>query len=198
MKNAKELINSTYESQKKWMEKHYPDHVQNAYNDSDLGTLITGLEEQMANYIDFQYTDELGELIYGYSEETPLLRAKQINTGTPLTEEEKEVLRAHIIEEELIKFGGTDMVNPCTYVEITFGKINLFSVYYGLIEGQGGYNPAFVGIFENLEDAKLELAKHGYFINDHVPDHSPSAMELRQALFEQWLTNKNLLFLKSE
>ena len=137
MKNAKELISSSYEKQEKWLDANYPDHVQNAHNDSELGTLITGLEEQMASYIDFQYTDELGELIYGYSEETPLLRAKQINTGAPLTEGEKEVLRAHIIEEELINFGGTHMVNPCTFVEIAFGKTNLFSVYYGLIEGQG-------------------------------------------------------------
>ena len=192
MKNAKELISSSYEKQGKWLDANYPDHVLNAHNDSELGTLITGLEEQMASYIDFQYTDELGELIYGYSEETPLLRAKQINTGTPLTEGEKEVLRAHVIEEELINFGGTHMVNPCTYVEIAFGKTNLFSVYYGLIEGQGGYNPAFVGIFESLEAAKAELEGHGHFIDDHVPDYSPSATELSQALLEQWLTAKKI------
>ena len=192
MKNAKELISSTYQNQAKWLGKNYSDHLLNAHNGGELGTLITGLEEQMANYIDFQYTDELGELIYGYSEETPLLRAKQINTGTPLTEGEKEVLRAHIIEEELINFGGTHMVNPCTYVEIAFGKTNLFSVYYGLIEGQGGYNPAFVGIFESLEAAKAELEGHGHFIDDHVPDYSPSATELSQALLEQWLTAKKI------
>ena len=192
MKNAKELISSTYQNQAKWLGKNYSDHLLNAHNGGELGTLITGLEEQMANYIDFQYTDELGELIYGYSEETPLLRAKQINTGTPLTEGEKEVLRARIIEEELINFGGTHMVNPCTYVEIAFGKTNLFSVYYGLIEGQGGYNPAFVGIFESLEAAKAELEGHGHFIDDHVPDYSPSATELSQALLEQWLTAKKI------
>ena len=192
MKNAKELISSTYQNQAKWLGKNYSDHLLNAHNGGELGTLITGLEEQMANYIDFQYTDALGELIYGYSEETPLLRAKQINTGTPLTEGEKEVLRAHVIEEELINFGGTHMVNPCTYVEIAFGKTNLFSVYYGLIEGQGGYNPAFVGIFESLEAAKAELEGHGHFIDDHVPDYSPSATELSQALLEQWLTAKKI------
>ena len=192
MKNAKELISSSYEKQEKWLDANYPDHVQNAHNDSELGTLITGLEEQMASYMDFQYDDELGELIYGSSEETPLLRAKQINTGAPLTEEEKEVLRAHIIEEELINFGGTHMVNPCTYVEVAFGKTKLFSVYYGLIEGQGGYNPAFVGIFESLEAAKAELEGHGHFIDDRVPDHSLSAKELSETLLEQWLTNKKI------
>ena len=192
MKNAKELISSSYEKQEKWLDANYPDHVQNAHNDSELGTLITGLEDQMANYMDFQYDDELGELIYGSSEETPFLRAKQINTGAPLTEDEKEVLRAHIIEEELINFGGTIMVNPCTYVEVAFGKTDLFSVYYGLIEGQGGYNPAFVGIFESLETAKAELEGHGHFVDDRVPDHSPSATELSKALLEQWLSNKKI------
>ena len=192
MKNAKELISSSYEKQEKWLDANYPDHVLNAHNDSEWGTLITGLEEQIANYMDFQYDDELGELIYGSSEETPLLRAKQINTGAPLTEEEKEVLRAHIIEEELINFGGTHMVNPCTYVEVAFGKTELFSVYYGLIEGQGGYNPAFVGIFESLEAAKAELEGQGHFIDDRVPDHSPSAKELSQALLGQWLTDKKI------
>ena len=192
MKNAKELISSSYEKQGKWLDANYPDHVLNAHNDSEWGTLITGLEDQMANYMDFQYDDELGELIYGSSEETPFLRAKQINTGAPLTEDEKEVLRAHIIEEELINFGGTIMVNPCTYVEVAFGKTDLFSVYYGLIEGQGGYNPAFVGIFESLETAKAELEGHGHFVDDRVPDHSPSATELSKALLEQWLSNKKI------
>ena len=190
MKNAKELISSSYEKQEKWLDANYPDHVLNAHNDSEWGTLITGLEDQMANYMDFQYDDELGELIYGYSEEPPLLRATEINTGAALTEGEKEVLRAHIIEEELINFGGTLMVNPCTYVEIAFDKTNLFSVYYGLIEGQGGYNPAFVSIFESLEAAKAELEGHGHFIDDRVPDHSASAKELSETLLEQWLTNK--------
>ena len=194
MKNAKELISSTYQNQAKWLGKNYSDHLLNAHNGGELGTLITGLEEQMANYIDFQYTDELGELIYGYSEETPLLRAKQINTGTPLTEGEKEVLRAHVIEEELINFGGTHMVNPCTYVEIAFGKTNLFSVYYGLIEGQGGYNPAFVGIFESLETAKAELEGHGHFVDDRVPDHSPSAKELSKALLGKFFTTSKFNF----
>jgi hypothetical protein len=61
-----------------------------------------------------------------------------------------------------------------------------------LIEGQGGYNPAFVGIFESLESAKAELEGHGHFIDDRVPDHSPSAKELSQALLGKWLTAKKI------
>ena len=168
MKNAKELISSSYEKQEKWLDANYPDHVLNAHNDSEWGTLITGLEDQMANYMDFQYDDELGELIYGSSEETPFLRAKQINTGAPLTEDEKEVLRAHIIEEELINFGGTIMVNPCTYVKVAFGKTKLFSICYGLIEAQAGCNLELVVIFESLEAAETELNGHCHFIDGLV------------------------------
>ena len=39
MENAKELITSSYEKQKKWMEEHYLDHVQNVHNDNELDTL---------------------------------------------------------------------------------------------------------------------------------------------------------------
>ena len=57
------------------MDANYPDHVLNAHNDSEWGTLITSLEEQVASYMYFQYDDKLEELIYGYWEDTPLLRA---------------------------------------------------------------------------------------------------------------------------
>ena len=66
MENAKELITSSYEKQKKWMEEHYPDHLIDAHNDSEWGTLITSLEEQVASYMYFQYDDKLEKLIYGY------------------------------------------------------------------------------------------------------------------------------------
>ena len=66
MKNAKELISSSYEKQEKWLDANYPDHVLNAHNDSEWGTLITSLEEQVASYMYFQYDDKLEKLIYGY------------------------------------------------------------------------------------------------------------------------------------
>jgi hypothetical protein len=47
------------------MDANYPDHVLNAHNDSEWGTLITSLEEQVASYMYFQYDDKLEELIYG-------------------------------------------------------------------------------------------------------------------------------------
>jgi len=70
----------------------------------------------------------------------------------------------YIIEEEYNNLGGSGMINCCTYINIAIGKTKLFSVYYGLIEGQGGYNPAFLGIFESLEVAKAELECLGQFI----------------------------------
>jgi len=164
MKNAKELIDSNYENQKKWIKEYYPDHIFLAHDGSDLGALITGLEDEISNYMDFQYHDELGELIYDYSEESTHQRIEQINNGAKLTKEEIEVLRAYIIEEEYNNLGGSGMVNCCTYINIAIGKTKLFSVYYGLIEGQGGYNPAFLGIFESLEVAKAELECLGQFI----------------------------------
>ena len=164
MKNAKELIDSNYENQKKWIKEYYPDHIFLAHDGSDLGALIIGLEDEISNYMDFQYHDELGELIYDYSEESTHQRIEQINNGAKLTKEEKEVLRTHIIEEELNNFGGNGTINYCNYINVTFGETKLFSVYYGLIEGQGGYNPAFIGIFESLEVAKAELERRGQFI----------------------------------
>ena len=193
MTDRSRLLSASLATQEKWLDENYPDHLLDAHNDSELGWLIIGLEEEMAEYIaSVQFGDAIGEVIYNTATDLSLVRVNQIDGGAPLTDGEKEVLRAHIIEEELINFGGTHMVNPCTYVEVAFGKTKLFSVYYGLIEGQGGYNPAFVGIFESLEAAKAELEGHGHFIDDRVPDHSLSAKELSETLLEQWLTNKKI------
>ena len=164
MENVKELIDGDYENQRKWIEEHYPDHIFLAHTGIDLGTLIIGLEDEISDYIDFPHDHALGELIYDDTKKEALQRIDQINNGAKLTKEEKEVLRTHIIEEELNNFGGNGTINYCNYINVTFGETKLFSVYYGLIEGQGGYNPAFIGIFESLEVAKAELECRGQFI----------------------------------
>jgi|TARA_B100000780_G_C20836881_1_gene332565 hypothetical protein len=77
-------------------------------------------------------------------------------------------LRAHIIEKELINFGGTHIANSCTYVKVAFGKTKLFSICYGLIEAQAGCNLELVVIFESLEAAETELNGHCHFIDGLV------------------------------
>ena len=48
MENARELITSSYEEQKKWMEENYPDHLLDAHNENDIGTLFTDLNRHIA------------------------------------------------------------------------------------------------------------------------------------------------------
>ena len=185
MMDSVSLLKAPLEEQEKWMDANYPDHLLNAHNDSEWGWLITCIEEEMANYIDsIKYGEEIGELIYNTSTDSSLRRRHEIDNGAPLTDGEKEVLRAHIIEVELNNFGGTHMANPCTYVEIEFGKTKFFSVYYGLIEGQGGYNPEFSGLFKSLDEAETQLANFGHFINDRELNSLPSAAQLSQALLD--------------
>ena len=185
MTDSVSLLKASLAEQEKWMDANYPDHLLEAHNDSEWGWLITCVEEEIANYIDsVKYGEEIGGIIYNTSTDLSLLRIHEIDNGAPLTDGEKEVLRAHIIEVELNNFGGTCMANPSTYVEIECGKTKLFSVYYGLIEGQGGYNPEFAGIFKSLDEAETQFANYGHFINDRVLNGLPSAAQLSQALLD--------------
>ena len=185
MTDSVSLLKASLAEQEKWMDANYPDHLLEAHNDSEWGWLITCVEEEIANYIDsVKYGEEIGGIIYNTSTDLSLWRIHEIDNGAPLTDGEKEVLRAHIIEVELNNFGGTCMANPSTYVEIECGKTKLFSVYYGLIEGQGGYNPEFAGIFKSLDEAETQFANYGHFINDRMLNSLPSAAQLSQALLD--------------
>ena len=179
MKNAKELINSTYESQKKWMEKHYPDHLIEAHNENDIGTLFPDLDRLIAEAKDFQYGDELGEWIYGIQEGVPLPRIEEIDNGAPLTDEETDVLKTLIIEQELIYEDG----NACTYLEVVFGDDRLISVYQGPIDGPG-YRPEFVGIFESINVAKVNLKCLGHFMDDISLEIMPRAVTLTNEMID--------------
>jgi hypothetical protein len=179
MKNANELINSTYESQKKWMEKHYPDHLIEAHNENDIGTLFPDLDRLIAEAKDFQYGDELGEWIYGIQEGVPLPRIEEIDNGAPLTDEETDVLKTLIIEQELIYEDG----NACTYLEVVFGDDRLISVYQGPIDGPG-YRPEFVGIFESINVAKVNLKCLGHFMDDISLEIMPRAVTLTNEMID--------------
>jgi hypothetical protein len=185
MTDRSRLLSASLATQEKWLDENYPDHLLDAHNDSELGWLIIGLEEEMAEYIaSVQFGDAIGEVIYNTATDLSLVRVNQIDGGAPLTDGEKEVLRAHIIEVELDSFGGTHMANACTYVEFEFEKHKIFSVYYGLIEGQGGYNPKFAGIFKSISAAEMGLADHGHFVNDHLLKALPNKVQLSQALLD--------------
>ena len=189
MKNANELINSTYESQKKWMEKHYPDHLIDAHNENDIGTLFTDLDRHIAEAKDFQRGPDLGEWIYGIQEGLPLPRIEEIDNGAPLTDEETEVLKTLIIDEELIYEGG----NACTYLEVVVGDDRLISVYQGPIDGPG-YRPEFVGVFESINAAKVNLKRLGYFVDDISLEIMPRVVTAT----EKWADNIKEFWKKTE
>ena len=179
MENANELITSSYEKQKKWMEKHYPDHLIDAHNENDIGTLFTDLDRHIAEAKDFQRGPDLGEWIYGIQEGLPLPRIEEIDNGAPLTDEETEVLKTLIIDEELIYEGG----NACTYLEVVVGDDRLISVYQGPIDGPG-YRPEFVGVFESINAAKVNLKRLGYFVDDISLEIMPRAVPVTQELID--------------
>ena len=189
MENANELITSSYEKQKKWMEKHYPDHLIDAHNENDIGTLFTDLDRHIAEAKDFQRGPDLGEWIYGIQEELPLPRIEEIDNGAPLTDEETEVLKTLIIDEELIYEGG----NACTYLEVVVGDDRLISVYQGPIDGPG-YRPEFVGVFESINAAKVNLKRLGYFVDDISLEIMPRVVTAT----EKWADNIKEFWKKTE
>ena len=189
MESAKELITSSYEKQKKWMEEHYPDHLIDAHNENDIGTLFPDLDRHIAEAKDFQRGHELGEWIYGIQEGEPLPRVEEIDNGAPLTDEETEVLKTLIIDEELIYGGG----NACTYLEVVVGNDQLISVYQGPIDGPG-YRPKFVGIFESIDAAKVNLKRLGYFVDDISLEIMPRVVTAT----EKWADNIKEFWKKTE
>jgi len=189
MENANELITSSYEKQKKWMEKHYPDHLIDAHNENDIGTLFTDLDRHIAEAKDFQRGPDLGEWIYGIQEGLPLPRIEEIDNGAPLTDEETEVLKTLIIDEELIYEGG----NACTYLEVVVGDDRLISVYQGPIDGPG-YRPEFVGVFESITPAKVNLKRLGYFVDDISLEIMPRVVTAT----EKWADNIKEFWKKTE
>jgi len=189
MENANELITSSYEKQKKWMEKHYPDHLIDAHNENDIGTLFTDLDRHIAEAKDFQRGPDLGEWIYGIQEGLPLPRIEEIDNGAPLTDEETEVLKTLIIGEELIYEGG----NACTYLEVVVGDDRLISVYQGPIDGPG-YRPEFVGVFESINAAKVNLKRLGYFVDDISLEIMPRVVTAT----EKWADNIKEFWKKTE
>ena len=189
MENAKELITSSYEKQKKWIEEHYPDHLLEAHNENDIGTLFPDLDRHLAEAKDFQRGPDLGEWIYGIQEGVPLPRIEEIDNGAPLTDEETEVLKTLIIDEELTSDGG----NACTYLEVVVGDDRLISVYQGPIDGPG-YRPEFVGVFESINVAKVNLKRLGYFVDDISLEIMPRVITAT----EEWADNIKKFLKKTE
>ena len=189
MENAKELCASSYEKQKKWMEEHYPDHLLEAHNENDIGTLFPDLDRHLTGAKDFQRGPDLGEWIYGIQEGLPLSRIEEIDNGAPLTDKEIEVLKTLIIDEELISEGG----NACTYLEVIVDDDRLISVYQGPIDGPG-YRPQFVGVFESINVAKVNLKRLGYFADDISLGIMPRAVTATK----EWADNIKKFLKKTE
>ena len=160
-----------------------------AHNENDIGTLFTDLDRHIAEAKDFQRGPDLGEWIYGIQEGLPPPRIEEIDNGAPLTDEETEVLKTLIIDEELIYEGG----NACTYLEVVVGDDRLISVYQGPIDGPG-YRPEFVGIFESINAAKVNLKRLGYFVDDISLEIMPRVVTAT----EKWADNIKEFWKKTE
>ena len=100
MKIIEQLTNSSLQKQKKWIDKNHPNHMQDAHNDTEFGYLLIGLEDTLEEYMNFDWTDDLGELISSICDDITPTRQKEINDKSALTAEEKASLQAMIIEDE--------------------------------------------------------------------------------------------------
>lgn len=174
------LLKASLDEQAKWMDENYPDHIIDAHNDNEIGTLFPDLDRLVAEAKDFQRGPDLGEWIYGIQECVPISRISEIDNGAPLTDYETEVLKTLIIDEELISEGG----NACTYLEVKVDADRLIAVYQGPIDGPG-YRPEFVGIFENINVANVNLKTLGYFVDDISLEIMPRVVTAS----EKWADN---------
>ncbi|MDB9965677.1 hypothetical protein OAD55_03790 [Planktomarina temperata] len=189
MMDRVKLLKASLAEQAIWLDENYPDHIIDAHNENNIGTLFPDLDRKLADAKSFQYGPDLGEWIYGIQEGIPPLRIEEIDNGAPLTDEETEVLKRLIIHEELNEEGG----NACTYLEVVVGDDRMISVYQGPIDGPG-YRPEFVGIFENINVAKVNLKSLGYFVDDISLEIIPRVVTVT----EKWADNIKEFWRKTE
>ena len=129
------------------------------YNKDCLGH-VTYVDQNELN----EYTDNPGDYELGYSLQNHIEvmtddRAEEINEGRKLTEAELEKVELIVAE---IKNEADDMMSYVGFVE-RCGKQDVYVVFEGQSQGQGGILLTFFDIYRTRYDAEQELKKNKHF-----------------------------------
>ena len=160
--NIETLLKSSINKQLAWLESYHPDHRDTLdwETATENGAVVTGLEALIEDQLSYPESYSFADVLSAsHPDVVNEARVDEIYGGATLTDLELKLLRDIILGDELNNVGGTHAINWVSFQMLDCGEDQVCAVYFGLVEGQGGYNPEPYGIFANLEVAIEKLAQ---------------------------------------
>jgi len=126
----------------------FPDFQMKAYEDTCFGIFFEvsddEIEERIKYAEDYATFETLHYVVPGFNDQ----RASEISNGSPLTENEKKLLKNSIAEEHMDGWTGVHgWSKSCDDGDV-------FLVFWGHSEGQGGIQLQYARAFENEQKAR--------------------------------------------
>ena len=158
MKKA-EILSLSSGDQENWLKTNIHDYQTKAYEGNLIGYVIYFDEQLLTEYIDYPEDYETGSLIKTVFNKIPEGREQEINSGSPLSQLEKEYLKKSVVKkldeerEGLLGENFTVCVLKCE-------DGDLFITFSGPSEGAGGVPWSFDKIFPTRDAAVESVSKN--------------------------------------
>jgi len=148
-----EFLKLSDEDQLAWIEANVPKYVEKLYGDNYLGCSYEIDEDTVDEYLeyreDYNVLGLIGKQLPNISDE----RIDEIDEGAELTDEELEVLRNGIAENDE---SGWDL-HSGFYFKVRFGA--LYGLFVGHERGQGGCDFELERVFANKQLALQQVSE---------------------------------------
>ena len=158
MKKA-EILSLSSADQENWLKTNIHDYQTKAYEGDLIGYVIYFDEQLLTEYIDYPEDYGTGSLIKTVFNEISAEREQEINSGTPLSNIEKECLKKAVVNK-LNEEGGGLVGENFTVCVLKCDDGELFITFSGPSEGAGGVPWSFGKIFATRKDAVESVSEN--------------------------------------
>ena len=158
MKTA-EILSLSWGDQENWLKKNVDDYLTKPYEGDLIGYVIYFHEQLLTEYIDYPEDYETGSLIKTMFDEMPAERELEINSGSPLSQLEKEYLKKSVVKK-LDEEGEGLLGENFTVCVLKCEDGDLFITFSGSSEGAGGVPWSFDKIFATRDAAVESVSKN--------------------------------------
>ncbi|WP_375569205.1 hypothetical protein ABWH93_15270 [Seohaeicola saemankumensis] len=143
----REFFGLSEAEQEAWVIQKFPDFEAKAYDDTCFGMFFDVLDDQVSEYVeyaeDYETFDILNSALSGFTES----RQAEIEAGASLSQAEKLALKRYIADQDIDGWTGLHGWNA----ECDDGQV--FVVFWGFSEGQGGIRLEYARAFETRKQA---------------------------------------------
>ena len=158
MKKA-EILSLSSGDQENWLKTNIHDYQTKAYEGNLIGYVIYFDEQLLTEYIDYPEDYETGSLIKTVFNKIPEGREQEINSGSPLSQLEKEYLKKSVVKK-LDEEGEGLLGENFTVCVLKCEDGELFVTFSGPSEGAGGVPWSFDKIFATRKDAVESVSEN--------------------------------------